>query len=276
MTASFFKKFTAVTLALWVTMVASPALAQKQGPDDLLDKIGIEQKLKAELPLDAVFTNDKGEEVKLGELFQGRPVILAIVYFECPMLCTMILNGMLRMLKVLKFDVGREFDIVTVSIDHRETPALAHEKKTQYLKRYQREGADQGWHFLVGAQDQIKRLSDTVGYKYAYDKETDQYAHGSAIMVVTPKGKLSKYFYGIEYSPRDVRLAIVEAADEKIGSLVDEVLLYCFKYNPQEGKYSVVVMNVMRLAGGITILGILGFIFFNLLRDRRGRRKEST
>lgn len=241
----------------------------KQGPDALLDRVGIAQRLGATLPLETRFTTSEGERVALGDLLGERPAILALVYYECPMLCTMVLNGMLRMLNVLKFDVGKELDVVTVSIDPRETPALAADKKRMYLERYRREGAEQGWHFLVGDQASVSTLAEAVGFEYAYDEETDQFAHGSAIMVVTPDGRLSKYFYGIDYSPVDVRLALIEAASERIGSLADAIILACFQYDPMEGRYSLAIMRVVRLAGVATVLALLGFVLFHVLRDRR-------
>ena len=244
----------------------------KQGPDALLDKVGIVQKLGQKLPLDLRFTDSENREVVLGELIGERPVVLALVYYECPMLCTMVLNGMLRMMNVLKFDAGTEYDVITVSIDPRETPLLAADKKKVYLDRYRRPGAEEGWHFLVSDQESIQALSDALGYSYAYDPETDQFAHGSAIMVLTPEGRLSRYFYGIDYSPVDVRLALVEAASERIGSITDAILLACFQYDPMEGTYSLTIMRVLRVIGVLTVLGIVGFIVANLARERRRRR----
>lgn len=249
--------------------VAQEGSGPVQGPDSLLEKVGITQKLGEQLPMDLRFTDSTGKTQRLGDLMGDRPVVLAMVYYECPMLCTMVLNGMLRVLNVLKFDVGKELDVITVSIDPRETPELAADKKKMYIDRYRREGAAEGWHFLVGEESQVASLADAIGFEYAYDEETDQYAHGSAIMVLTPDGKLSKYLYGIDYSPVDLRLALVEAASERIGTLSDAVLLACFQYDPLEGKYSLAIMNLIRIAGLVTVLGIGIFIVINLLRERR-------
>ena len=243
---------------------------------EALTSVDVEQLLGQQVSLNLSFTNSEGQKVKLDDLVNERPVILAMVYYECPMLCTMVLNGLLRMMNVLKFDAGKEFDVIVVSIDPRETAVLAANKKREYIKRYKREGADKGWHFLVGEPSNISALAKSVGFRYTYDERTEQYAHGSAIMVLTPQGLLSKYFYGIDYSPRDVRLALVEAADEKIGSIFDGILLRCFHYDPLEGKYSVAIMGVLRLAGVLTVLGILGFIGFNVLRERRRVRRASA
>lgn len=241
----------------------------KQGPDALLEQVGVDQRLGESLPLDLTLTDSTGVERRLGDLVGERPVILSLVYYECPMLCTMVLNGMLRVMNVLRFDAGKEFDVITVSIDPRETPALAADKKAIYLDRYRRETADEGWHFLVGDQAAIARLADAVGFSYAYDETTDQFAHGSAIVVATPEGRIAKYFYGIDYSPVDVRLALVEAANERIGSLTDAILLSCFQYDPLTGKYSLVVMRVIRWLGAATVLGLLAFIVMQTRRDRR-------
>lgn len=241
----------------------------KQGPDALLDRVGISQRLGTQLPLELEFRTSTGERRTLDSLIGRRPVVFAFVYYECPMLCTMVLNGMLRMMNVLKFDVGREYDVITLSIDPRETEVLAAEKKKVYLDRYRRSGAVDNWHFLVGDEESITKLSSALGYDYAYDETTDQYAHGSAIMVITPDGKVSKYFYGIDYSPVDVRLALIEASEERIGSITDAILLSCFQYNPLDGKYSLVVMGVVRIAGILTVLGILAFIVWNYFRGRR-------
>lgn len=249
--------------------------APKQGPDALLEKVGIDQKLGEVLPPDLEFTNSSGEKVKLGDLVSERPVVLSLVYYECPMLCTMVLNGMLKMMNVLEFDAGKEFDVITVSIDPRETPELAANKKALYLERYRRESAAEGWHFLVGDQANVSALAEAAGYQYAYDESTDQFAHGSAIVVVTPEGKISRYFYGIKYSPVDVRLALVEASKEEIGSLTDAVLLSCFQYDPLEGKYSLAVMQVVRLVGILTVVLVAAFIIFNVRRER-GRSNGSS
>jgi protein SCO1/2 len=262
-------KSTAVITAALLLMLSLAATAFAQQSPDLLDKIGLDQKLNSQVPLDLEFVDESGQTVKLADYFGKKPVILTLVYFECPMLCTLILNGTVRALRTLDFSAGKEFEVITVSINPKETPQLATEKKSQYLDSYRREGAEKGWHFLTGREDQIRPLADAVGYRYAYDPETGQYAHASGIMVLTPEGKVARYFYGVEYAPRDIRLGLIEASQEKIGSPVDQVLLYCFHYNPLTGKYSFAIMSVLRVAGALTVLAIAGLLFFFIRRDKR-------
>lgn len=243
-------------------------------PPDLGD-VTIDQKLNAQIPLDLAFRDETGNAVKLGDYFKpGRPVILNVVYYDCPMLCTEVLNGLTSMLGVLKFDPGKDFEIVTVSFDPREKPELAAAKKKVYLKRYGRAGAEQGWHFLTGEQDSITKLTDAVGFHYKWDPRMQQFAHATAIMVATPDGRLSHYFYGVEYSPKDMRLALVDASNNKIGNPVDAVLLYCYHYDPRTGKYGVVVTRVMRLAGLATVL-ILGSFLIIMFRGERKRKRTA-
>jgi len=235
-----------------------------------LRNIGVDQKLNTQIPLNLIFRDDSGRELPLSAYFGSRPVVLALVYYQCPMLCTQVLNGMVMSLRGMSLESGRDFDVVTVSIDPTETPELASKKKAEYLRRYAKGG--DGWHFLTGAEPQIKELAGAVGFRYAYDPKTKQYAHASAIMVVTPSGRLSRYFYGIEYPPRDLRLGLVEASENKIGSPVDEVLLYCFHYDPNTGKYSAIVMNIVRLAGVLTLLILLPLLIWLWRADLTGRR----
>lgn len=236
---------------------------------DLLEKVGIDQKLNAQVPLDLSFRDEAGRAVKLGDYFGRRPVVLTLVYYECPMLCTQVLNGAVGAFKTLSFTAGDEFDVLTVSFNPKDTPALAAQKKTTYIAKYGRPAAAAGWHFLTGDQAAIDALAQSVGFRYVYDEAAQQYVHASALMVLTPQGRLSKYFYGIEYPPRDLRLGLVEASDGKIGNPVDQVLLYCYHYDPSAGKYSMVVMNVLRAGGIGTILIVGGFIAVMLARDRR-------
>jgi protein SCO1/2 len=261
-------KITATTILalILVSCLGTPLLAQ-QAPD-LLDKIGLDQKLNSQVPLDLEFVNESGETVRLADYFGKKPVVLTLVYYECPMLCTLILNGTVRALRAMDFSAGQEFEVLTVSINPRETPELATEKKRQYLDSYRREGAEGGWHFLTGKEDQIRQLADAVGYRYAYDPESGQYAHASGIMVLTPEGKVARYFYGVEYSSRDLRLGLIEAAKERIGSPVDQVLLYCYHYNPLTGKYSLAIMSILRVAGVLTIIAIAGLLIFFIRRER--------
>ena len=233
------------------------------------DQIGIEQRLGENLPLDLSFVDEAGRTVPIGGYFGEKPVILALVYYECPMLCTQVLNGLLRSLKVLTFSVGDEFDIVTVSIDPGESSSLAAAKKREYTEKYRRETGPQGWHFLTGSNEQIEQLAESVGFRYQYDEETDLYTHASGIMLLTPQGELSRYFYGVEYAPKDLRLGLIEASENRIGNPVDQLLLLCFQYDPATGKYTLAVLNSLRVAGFATVLGLAVFVGAMLRRERR-------
>ncbi|MFQ5650593.1 MAG: SCO family protein [bacterium] len=256
-------------------MVSAQGLTSNTGPD-VLEQVGIDQKLDEQVPLHLMFRDESGQEVELAEYFGQRPVVLSLVYYECPMLCTMILNGLLKCINVLEFDVGEEFEIVTVSFDPKETPDMAAKKKESYLAQYGRKGAEAGWHFLTGDEASIKQLTDAVGFRYVYDAARDEYVHASGIMVLTPGGKLSRYAYGIEYSPRDLKLAVMEASDNKIGSLADQVLLFCYHYDPTTGKYGVAIMNIIRVVGLLTILALGTFVTVSLRRDRQGKKHVET
>lgn len=231
-----------------------------------LKEAKIEQKLGEQIPLDLTFQDETGRSVQLAQYFKQRPVILTLVYYDCPMLCNQVLNALTGTLKAVPFTVGRDFDIVTVSFDPREKPELAAQKKQIYLEDYKQAGAEAGWHFLTGDEASIKKLTDAVGFHYKYDEATQQFAHASAIMIATPEGRLSHYFYGIEYAPKEVRLSLVEASQNKIGSPVDQLLLYCYHYDPATGKYGLMIMKVVRLAGILTIIGIA--LLMLLLRRR--------
>ena len=232
-----------------------------------LRKVSIEQRLNEQVPLDLVFRDETGREVKLAEYFNaGRPVILSLVFYECPQLCNLVLNGLVSSMKSLTFTAGREYDVLTVSFDPREGPELARAKKESYMVRYQRPGTENGWHFLTGDQASIEALTKAVGFNYTYDNATNQFAHASGIIVLTPQGKVARYFYGIEYSERDLRLGLVEASAGKIGSPVEQLLLYCYHYDPATGKYGLVVMSIMRIGGILTLLGIASLIL--LLRNK--------
>jgi len=234
-----------------------------------LRDVRIEQKLNQQLPLDLMFHDESGQPVKLGQYFGQKPVVLALVYYSCPMLCTQVLNGMVESFRVLPFQLGKEYDVVTISFDPRETAQLADKKKkvyVGYLPEKMQASATAGWHFLTGDAESIKQITDAVGFHYHYDESTKQFAHASAIMVATPQGKLSRYYYGIEYPARDLRLGLIESAQNKIGSPVDQLLLYCYHYDPSTGKYGAVVMNIVRAGGVATILAIVAMFF--LLRRR--------
>ena len=232
-----------------------------------LKNVGIQQNLNQQIPADLVFTDDLGRKVRLGDYFGHKPLILNLVYFTCPMLCGEELSGLESALHVLKFDVGKEFDVITVSFDPRDTPEAAAQKKEQVLRRYKRPGAELGWHFLVGQQDAINAITKAAGFQYEYDQTTGQFAHTTAIMVLTPEGRITQYYFGIDYPPKDLRLGLVEASQNKIGSLVDELLLYCYHYDPEKAKYSATVMRVLRLMGVATLLCLGTFV---LMLMRRG------
>jgi protein SCO1/2 len=234
--------------------------------------VGIDQRLNQQVPLDLAFRNEQGETVTLGSLMRGKPVILSLVYFECPMLCTLVLNGLLSTMKALPFDAGNEFDVITVSFDPTDTPALAAQKKENYLREYKRMGAAAGWHFLTGDEASIKRLADTVGFRYTYLPEKKEFAHAAGIMVLTPAGVLSRYFYGVEYAPRDVKFGLMDAAQERIGTAVDQLMLFCFSYDPTTGRYTTFVLTLVRIGGALTVLAFALFLFRMRRRDRAARR----
>lgn len=237
----------------------------------LLRDIGFDQQLDAQVPLDLAFRDEIGRPVRLADYFGHKPIILVLAYYECPMLCSLVSNGLLRSLRTLSFDVGDQFNVVTVSFNPSEGSTLAAAKKKSYIERYGRIGAADGWHFLTGEEGPIRQLAEAVGFRYAYDVEKDQYAHATGIVVVTPQGRIARYFYGLEYPSRDLRLALVEASANTIGSAVDQVLLYCYQYDPATGKYGVLIMNVIRLAGLATVLTLGTFMAVMFRLDRRKR-----
>jgi protein SCO1 len=230
-----------------------------------LENVGIEQHLDAQVPPDLTFRDETGKTVKLGDYFGRKPLILNLVYYNCTMLCGEALAGLSSAMRLVKFDLGNEFDVVTVSFDPRETPEMAAAKKIDYVKRYGRANAASGWHFLTGQPESINALTKVVGFQYQYDPKSNQYAHATAIMVLTPQGRISRYFYGIDFPPKDLRMGLVEASQGKIGNAVDAVLLYCYHYNPETGKYGAMVTNILRLAAAATIL-IMGSFLFILWR----------
>jgi protein SCO1/2 len=232
---------------------------------ELLKQVGIDQKLNQSIPLNLTFRDENGQTVELAQFFGQKPVILTLVYYNCPMLCTQVLNGVESGLKELPTDIGKQFEVVTVSIDPAESHVLAKVKQEMYVGMYGRPGAAQGWHFLTGDEPQIKQLADAVGFRYAYDPDTKQFAHASAIIVLTPEGKISRYFYGIQYPSRDLRLGLVEASEGKIGTPVDQVLLFCYHYDPATGKYGLLISHVIQAGGALTVL-ILGIGMLILFR----------
>jgi len=238
-----------------------------------LQKVDFEQKLDAQVPLDLPFRDETGQPVMLNRYFDGKPVILTLVYYECPMLCTEVFSGLVRSLRGVSLDPGEDFAIVTVSFNPAEKPAEAAEKKKTWVQRYRHAGAERAWHFLTGELPSIKPLTEAVGFHYFFDERLNQYAHPTGIMVLTPGGRVSKYLYGIDYSPRDLRLALVDASGNKIGNPVDKILLYCYHYDPTTGKYGLAVLTLVRLGGAVTVAGLAAFI---LLARRRERKRSLT
>lgn len=246
-----------------------PDLAPKVAPGE---GVAIEQRLGQKISLDNKFRDQDGREIQLGELFGKRPVVLMLGYYECPMLCNQVLHGLLTTLKGIDFEAGREFDVVVVSISPDETPLMALRKRSAFLAQYKRgDQAGAGVHFLCGDQASITKLADEVGFKYRYDEKIKQYAHAAGVLVVTPAGTTARYFYGIDYSTRDMRFALIDAAEEKIGSAVDQFLMLCFHYDPTTGKYGLAIMRLLRTAGIATVCGIALFVTTMLRRERAGR-----
>ena len=252
-----------VAALLVLTLLPLSTPAQLQGPvqdigvrPSLLKEVGIDQKLNQSIPLDLVFRDEHGKSVRLGEYFGQKPVILSMVYYNCPMLCTQVLNGLESSLKLIPMDIGKQFNVVTVSIDPTERPVLAEAKQALYTGLYGRPDAAEGWHFLTGDEPQIRQLANALGFRYAYDPDSKQFAHASAIMLLTPEGKISHYFYGITFPSRDMRLGLVEASEGKIGTPVDQVLLFCYHYDPSTGKYGLLISRLIQLAGAVTVLAI--------------------
>jgi protein SCO1/2 len=261
---------------LLILAFAGPACSQNLVPwverqkprPDLLSKVDFEQRLNAEIPLDLVFRDEHGRARPLSTYFGKRPVVLSLVYYQCPMLCTLALNGEVRAFRALTLSAGREFEAVTVSINPRETPALAAAKKATYLSSYRRAGAAEGWHFLTGSESSIRALASSVGFHYAYDPESGQYAHATGLVVLTPQGRVAAYEFGVEYSPRVLRLSLIDASQGKIGNAVDKVLFYCFHYDPAMGKYSLTVLNLVRGGAIATFAALMAFI---VIASRRYR-----
>jgi protein SCO1/2 len=256
-----------------VGVTARPGTAQNVRPA-ILDTVGFDQHIGRALPLNLPFRDASGAAVQLGDYFGDKPVLLVPAYYECPMLCGLVLNGVVSTLRTLAFDAGREFTVVTFSISPSETPQQAAAKKTEFLSKYRRQGSETGWHFLTGSAAAIRQLTDAIGFRYERDDATGQYAHASGIVVATPDGRLSRYFYGVEYPPRDLRLALVEASDNRLGSPVDQLLLFCFQYDPTTGRYSRPAMRAMRLGGAVTVLGLGAFVMLMLRRERPGKQAQ--
>ncbi len=264
-----------VRMALAIVLLASSAFGQMMSKGIIsppanvrppkLENVGIEQHLDGQVPADLTFRDETGKTVKLGDYFGRKPIILDLAYYNCTMLCGEVLLGLTGAMKMVSFNAGDDYDVIIVSFDPKDTPELAAAKKKEYVQRYGRPGAEQGWHFLTGQPDAINALTKAVGFQYQYDPRINQYAHATAIMVLTPQGKISRYFYGVDFPPKDLRLGLVEASHDKIGSPVDAILLYCYHYDPATGKYGAIVSNILQLGAGLTIL-ILGAMFFILFR----------
>jgi protein SCO1 len=254
-----------VALAL---LVAAFMSAETVRPPILKD-VGIDQRLGQSLPLDAIFQDEEGHAVRLGQYFVGRPVILVLAYYNCPMLCTQVFNGLTSSLRVLSFDAGKEFEVVAVSFDPHDRPEDAQAKKKPYVAQYGRPGAAAAWHFLTGSTASIERLTQAVGFHYRYDDSIGQFAHASAIYIATPEGALSRYFYGIEYAPRDLRLGLIEASNHRIGNPVDQILLFCYHYDPKLARYSAAVLSLVRFGGVAAVIVLSAFLMVMWRRDRR-------
>ena len=234
-----------------------------------LREVGIDQKLNGEIPLDLPFNDATGQAVTLRQFFGARPVVLALVYYQCPMLCTQVLNGFAGSLQGLSFQVGKEYDVVVVSFDPGETPAMAADRKKEFLRRFVRQTKPENIHFLTGRESSIKALTSAVGFRYVYDEKIQQFAHPAAITVLTSSGRVSRYLYGVEFAPRDLKLALVEASAGRIGTLTEQLLLFCYHYDPETGKYGFVIMNIVRAAGALTVLLMVGWIVMSLRRERK-------
>lgn len=260
-----------------VLVLPTVALAQPTAKR-VVEQVSLDQHLGAELPLDAMLVDEQGQTVRLGDYFHGKPVIVNFVYFRCPMLCTQVLNGLLTSSQGLPLELARDYEIVSISIDPNDTPAMAAAKKERYVEKYRRSGGDAGWHFLTADEATIAKLTEIAGFRYAYDAKTDQFAHASGIIVATPEGRLARYLYGIDYPPTDLRLALVEASEGKIGSLVDQFLLLCYHYDPQTGRYGLVIARLIQGSGILTATCLGGFLIAMYRKERRLSRaaKEAT
>ncbi|MFN2500931.1 MAG: SCO family protein [Pyrinomonadaceae bacterium] len=261
---------------LYAPKTYDPSMSEGSGLPEVLKKIGIEQKLGAQLPLETELKDEYGQTVKLGTFFNsGRPVIVAFVYYECPMLCNQALNGLTGSLKGINFDAGKDFDVIAISFDSREfdKPDLARNKKASYMERYGRPGAEKGWHFLTGTQNAIDKVTSAAGFSYKWDEKSGQFAHAACIMIASPEGRLSRYLYGIEYAPKDVKFGIMESAQSRIGNTTEQLLLYCYHYDPSTGKYGLAILRLVRMGGVLTLLGLsaMAFVFW-----RRNKRKDQS
>jgi protein SCO1 len=283
--SGLWRGFSAAIFALAITEVVAPEPARphddKVAPiaahnqPEIFKNVGIEQKLGTQLPLKTTFRDQTGASASLQDNLSGKPAVLVFSYLECPMLCPLVLEGLVRSLKPLSLDVGRDFDVFVISIDERDSPEMAQKKQLEIINRYGREGSEMGWHFFTGEKSAIEEVTRSAGFTYAWDEASKQYVHASGIFVLTPHGEIARVLYGIDYAPRDLRLALVEAGDGTIGTAIDQLLLYCYHYNPLTGKYGFVIMGALRLAGISTVLAMATFIVTMLRRERRGSHSEA-
>lgn len=278
-------KLATLSLVLLLSgVVATPALAQMPPPDarmdtglpEILQVAAIDQRLNAQVPLDATFRNEAGSAITIGDLTGEKPTILILAYYTCPMLCSQVLNGAARTLGVVDLEIGDDYQVVTISFDPRDTAESAAAAKRGYTQRVGKPGAERGWHFLTGDEAEIRKVTNAVGFGYKFDSEKNQYAHASAMILLTPEARVSQYYFGIEYSARDVRLGLVEAANENIGTVVDQLLLYCYQYNPATGKYGAVVMRMLRVAAIFTVIGLIAMIVLLRPAWRKEPREVDT
>lgn len=278
-----------ISIAIVLSVCAGAAFAQPSSPKyvpppgkaaseqiPMLKEVGIDQKLEQQIPLDLAFVDEQSQDVKIGQYFGARPVVLALVYYECPMLCTQVLHGLVGSLEGIAFKAGKEFEVVVVSFDPGETPAIAAQRKQYFLKRYGRPEAAPNVHFLTGREESIQALTGAIGFRYAYDPQIDQFAHPAAITVLTAQGRISRYLFGIEFAPRDLKLALVEAADGKIGTIVEQALLFCYHYDPETGRYGLAIMNLVRIGGLLTVVVLGASVFMSLRRERRQQNAVGT
>lgn len=264
----------ASTLAALST-VNPVAHAQVNGTPRELERIGVVEHLGARVPFDAAFLDHQGHPVRLGSFFSGhKPVVLNLVYHRCTMLCGMVLNGVIRSLKQTTWSVGEEYDVLTISIDPRDTPQVAAGKRARVLASYDRPSAQRGWHFLVGPEAESRRVADAVGFLYRFDRASDQYAHAAVTVLLTPDGRVARYLYGIDYPQTDVRVGLLEASEGRQVSTVERIILFCYHYDPQGHRYSLVAQNVMKVGGVATMLGLGAFFSAMWLRERRRRRDD--
>jgi protein SCO1/2 len=283
--SGLWRGFSAAIFALAITEVVAPEPARphddKVAPiaahnqPEIFKNVGIEQKLGTQLPLKTTFRDQTGASASLQDNLSGKPAVLVFSYLECPMLCPLVLEGLVRSLKPLSLDVGRDFDVFVISIDERDGPKAAREKQLEIVNRYGRDGSEAGWRFLTGEKSAIEEVTQSAGFTYAWDEASKQYVHASGIFILTPQGEIARVLYGIDYAPRDLRLALVEAGDGTIGTAIDQLLLYCYHYNPLTGKYGFVIMGALRLAGISTVLAMATFIVTMLRRERRGSHSEA-